>query len=91
MSTSNQKVIPISDTPSQPNDHHEPAAFNEFEQVETEEEPDNDLNLDRIGEFSFEREWEKIKARLTYDYFKASMRWLLESASIEFTITVRVC
>jgi len=91
MSTSNQKVIPVSDVPAAVTDQQEPTTNNqEFERLETEEEFEPEFNLAKLGEFNFEREWEKLRAKLTYDYFKATMRWFLESASIELTITVSV-
>jgi hypothetical protein len=89
MSTSNQKVIPVSDVPLS---QIETGTFGgDFDRLETEEDNgyrDDEPNIFELGKGSWQRDFERFRETLTYDYAKSYMRWFLESASCEITITV---
>lgn len=89
MSTSNQKVIPVSDVPLS---QIETGTFGgDFDRLETEDDVnirDDAPNIFELGKANWRRDIAKFREILTYDYAKSFMRWFLESASCEITITV---
>lgn len=95
--SSHQKVIPLSDnniTMSSNNLHatEQPQEDYRIEDgIEGEEDEnliDDEQDIFKLAEVSWAVKFERFRAKLTYDYFKQSMRWFLESASIEFSFSV---
>ena len=97
--SSHQKVIPLSDNNITMNNNdlnaNQPPAedFKLEDGVEGEEdenliEEEDQMDIFKLAQVSWAVKFQRFRDKLTYDYFKQTMRWFLESASIEFSFSV---
>ena len=95
--SSHQKVIPLTDNQMN-NENPASEQPDPLKAEEADEEPyaneedelldDDNVDIFKLAEVSWEVRLERFRAKLTYDYFKSSMRWLLETASMDLSFTV---